>query len=492
MREIKVGLGTCGISAGGNPVFETLKNEVREKNIEIDLKETGCMGMCYEEVLVEVVDNGKSFLYSKMTSDKAKEMISKHIIDGKPIEEWIVKSEKITKEESFLKTQKRIVLRNCGVIDPGSIDEYIEHDGYKAIEKVLKEYSQEDVIDIIKDSGLRGRGGGGFSTGMKWMFANRAKSEKKFIICNADEGDPGAFMDRSVLEGDPHAILEGMMIAAFAVGADEGILYVRAEYPKAIFRLKEAIEKCKQKGLLGKNILNTGFNLDMRIKEGAGAFVCGEETALIASIEGKRGMPKLRPPFPANKGLWDEPTNINNVETFANIPWIILNGAKAYNSLGTEKSKGTKVFALAGKIKKSGLAEVPMGTTIKEIVFDIGGGIKDDKKFKAVQMGGPSGGCIPASMSDLKIDYDEINKTGAIMGSGGMVVLDETTCMVDIAKFFLTFTQNESCGKCTFCRIGTKRMLEILTRITEGNGKIEDIDLLIDLSNKIKQAIKED
>jgi len=488
MREIKVGLGTCGISAGGNPVFETLKNEVREKNIEIDLKETGCMGMCYEEVLVEVVDNGKSFLYSKMTSDKAKEMISKHIIDGNPIEEWIVKSEKITKEESFLKTQKRIVLRNCGVIDPGSIDEYIEHDGYKAIEKVLKEYSQEDVIDIIKDSGLRGRGGGGFSTGMKWMFANRAKSEKKFIICNADEGDPGAFMDRSVLEGDPHAILEGMMIAAFAVGADEGILYVRAEYPKAIFRLKEAIEKCKQKGLLGKNILNTGFNLDMRIKEGAGAFVCGEETALIASIEGKRGMPKLRPPFPANKGLWDEPTNINNVETFANIPWIILNGAKAYNSLGTEKSKGTKVFALAGKIKKSGLAEVPMGTTIKEIVFDIGGGIKNDKKFKAVQMGGPSGGCIPASMSDLKIDYDEINKTGAIMGSGGMVVLDETTCMVDIAKFFLTFTQNESCGKCTFCRIGTKRMLEILTRITEGNGKIEDIDLLIDLSNKIKNS----
>ncbi len=488
MREIKVGLGTCGISAGGNPVFETLKNEVREKNIEIDLKETGCMGMCYEEVLVEVVDNGKSFLYSKMTSDKAKEMISKHIIDGNPIEEWIVKSEKITKEESFLKTQKRIVLRNCGVIDPGSIDEYIEHDGYKAIEKVLKEYSQKDVIDIIKDSGLRGRGGGGFSTGMKWMFANRAKSEKKFIICNADEGDPGAFMDRSVLEGDPHAILEGMMIAAFAVGADEGILYVRAEYPKAIFRLKEAIEKCKQKGLLGKNILNTGFNLDMRIKEGAGAFVCGEETALIASIEGKRGMPKLRPPFPANKGLWDEPTNINNVETFANIPWIILNGAKAYNSLGTEKSKGTKVFALAGKIKKSGLAEVPMGTTIKEIVFDIGGGIKDDKKFKAVQMGGPSGGCIPASMSDLKIDYDEINKTGAIMGSGGMVVLDETTCMVDIAKFFLTFTQNESCGKCTFCRIGTKRMLEILTRITEGNGKIEDIDLLIDLSNKIKNS----
>ncbi len=488
MREIKVGLGTCGISAGGNPVFQTLKDEIEKHKITIDLKETGCMGMCYEEVLVEVVDNGKSFLYSKMTSDKAKEMISKHIIDGNPIEDWIVKSEKITKEESFLKTQKRIVLRNCGVIDPGSIDEYIEHDGYKAIEKVLKGYSQEDVIDIIKDSGLRGRGGGGFSTGMKWMFANRAKSEKKFIICNADEGDPGAFMDRSVLEGDPHAILEGMMIAAFAVGADEGILYVRAEYPKAIFRLKEAIEKCKQKGLLGKNILNTGFNLEMRIKEGAGAFVCGEETALIASIEGKRGMPKFRPPFPANKGLWDEPTNINNVETFANIPWIILNGAKAYNSLGTEKSKGTKVFALAGKIKKSGLAEVPMGMTIKEIVFDIGGGIKDDKEFKAVQMGGPSGGCIPASMSDLKIDYDEINKTGAIMGSGGMVVLDETTCMVDVAKFFLTFTQNESCGKCTFCRIGTKRMLEILTRITEGKGKIEDIDLLIDLSNKIKDS----
>ena len=488
MKVIKVGLGTCGISAGGKPVFKTLKNEITENNIDVVLKETGCMGMCYEEVLVEVVDNEKSFLYSKVTPDKAKDIISKHIIDGCPIEDWIIKSEKITKEDSFLKTQKRIVLRNCGVIDPGSIDEYIEQDGYKAIEQVLTKLSQEDVINIMKDSGLRGRGGGGFSTGMKWMFANRAKSKKKFIICNADEGDPGAFMDRSILEGDPHSVLEGMMIAAYAVGADEGILYVRAEYPKAIFRLKEAIEKCKAKGLLGNNILNTGFDLNMRIKEGAGAFVCGEETALIASIEGKRGMPKFRPPFPANKGLWDEPTNINNVETFANVPWIILNGAGSYNSLGTEKSKGTKVFALAGKIKKSGLAEVPMGMTIKEVVFDIGGGIKDDREFKAVQMGGPSGGCIPASMSDLKIDYDEINKTGAIMGSGGMVVLDETTCMVDVAKFFLTFTQNESCGKCTFCRIGTKRMLEILTRITEGNGKLEDIDQLIDLSNKIKDS----
>ncbi len=488
MREIKVGLGTCGISAGGNPVFKTLQEEIEDKKIDIILKETGCMGMCYEEVLVEVVDDEKSYLYSQVTSDKAKEIISRHIIDGNPIDDWIIRSETITKEDSFLNKQKRIVLRNCGVIDPGSIDEYIELGGYDAIKKVLNDLSQEDVINIIKDSGLRGRGGGGFSTGLKWLFAHNAKSKKKFVICNADEGDPGAFMDRSALEGDPHSILEGMMVAAYAVGADEGILYVRAEYPKAIARLKLAIMQCKEKGLLGKNILGKGFNLEMRIKEGAGAFVCGEETALIASIEGKRGMPKFRPPFPASKGLWDEPTNINNVETYANIPWIILNGASAYNSMGTEKSKGTKVFALAGKIKKSGLVEVPMGMTIKEIVFDIGGGIKDDKKFKAVQMGGPSGGCIPASMTDLKIDYDEINKTGAIMGSGGMVVLDETTCMVDVAKFFLTFTQNESCGKCTFCRIGTKRMLEILTRITEGKGKIEDIDLLIDLSNKIKDS----
>jgi len=488
MKEIKVGLGTCGISAGGTPVFEMLKSEIDKHNIDLAVKETGCMGMCYEEVLVEVIEDNESFLYSKVTPENAKKIISEHVIGGKPIEDWIIKSNTIKKEDSFLNKQKRIVLRNCGIIDPGSIDEYIEKEGYKAIEKVLSEFSQNDVINLIKESGLRGRGGGGFSTGMKWMFANKAKAGKKYIICNADEGDPGAFMDRSVLEGDPHSILEGMMIAAYAVGADEGVLYVRAEYPKAISRLKNAIKQCKENGLLGKNILNSDFDFEMRIKEGAGAFVCGEETALIASIEGKRGMPRLRPPFPANKGLWDYPTNINNVETFANVPWIILNGPKAFNSLGTEKSKGTKVFALAGKIKKSGLVEVPMGMTIKEIVFDIGGGIKEDKEFKAVQMGGPSGGCIPASMSDLKIDYDEINKTGAIMGSGGMVVLDETTCMVDVAKFFLTFTQNESCGKCTFCRIGTKRMLEILTRITEGNGKEGDIEKLIELSERIKES----
>ncbi len=488
MKEIKVGLGTCGISAGGNPVFQTLEDKIEENSVDVVLKKTGCMGMCYEEVLVEVIDDDKSFLYSKVNAERAAEIFEKHIVNDEPVSDWIIMSDTIAKEDSFVNKQKKIVLRNCGVIDPGSIDEYMDQDGYKAFEKVLKELSPEEVIEIVKESGLRGRGGGGFSTGLKWQFANRAKGEKKYVICNADEGDPGAFMDRSALEGDPHSVLEGMMIAAYAVGAEEGVLYVRAEYPQAIERLKTAIEQCNEKGILGEDIMGSGYNLQMRIKEGAGAFVCGEETALIASIEGKRGMPRIRPPFPANKGLWDYPTNINNVETYANIPWIILNGAGAYNSMGTEKSKGTKVFALAGKIKKSGLAEVPMGMTIKEIVFDIGGGIKEGKKFKAVQMGGPSGGCIPADMSDLKIDYDEINKTGAIMGSGGLVVLDETTCMVDVAKFFLTFTQNESCGKCTFCRIGTKRMLEILTRITEGKGKANDIDLLIDLSEKIKDS----
>jgi NADH:ubiquinone oxidoreductase subunit F (NADH-binding) len=337
-------------------------------------------------------------------------------------------------------------------------------------------------------SGLRGRGGGGFSTGLKWKFAHNAKGDKKYIICNADEGDPGAFMDRSALEGDPHSVLEGMMIAAYAIGADEAYIYVRAEYPLAVERLLNAIEQCEQKGFLGKKIFGSDMDFKIKLKEGAGAFVCGEETALIASIEGKRGVPRVRPPFPANKGLWGKPTNINNVETYANVPWIILNGADAFASMGTEKSKGTKVFALAGKIAKSGLAEVPMGITIDEIVNEIGGGIAGGKKFKAVQMGGPSGGCIPADMGDLKIDYDEITKTGAIMGSGGLIVLDETTCMVDLAKFFLDFTQNESCGKCTFCRIGTKRMLEILDRITMGQGREGDIQLLEELADKIKSS----
>ena len=488
MKIVKVGLGTCGISAGGQLVYNKLKEEIDAKKLDVELKETGCMGMCYEEVLVEVEDNGENYLYSKVTVDKAGKILNEHLINDKPVTEWIIKSSSINKEEAFLKNQNRIVLRNCGVIDPTSIEEYISNNGYKAVQEVLKNNSPIEVIDSIIKSGLRGRGGGGFSTGMKWKFAQQEKADKKYIICNADEGDPGAFMDRSVLEGDPHSVLEGMMIAAYAIGSSEAYIYCRAEYPLAIKRLKNAISQCEKLGYLGKNIFGSNFSFIIKIKEGAGAFVCGEETAMMASIEGKRGVPRLRPPFPANKGLWGKPTNINNVETYANVPWIMLNGWEKYAALGTEKSKGTKVFALAGKISRSGLAEVPMGMSINEIVYDLGGGIKNGKKFKAVQMGGPSGGCIPASMGDLKIDYDEIVRTGAIMGSGGLIVLDETTCMVDLARYFLNFTQNESCGKCTFCRIGTKRMLEVLERITAGQGKESDIDLLLDLANKIKNG----
>ncbi len=486
MTEIKVGLATCGISAGGELVFDELEKEIKKHDLQIELKKTGCLGMCYEEVLVEVVQNGSSWLYAQVTPDKAKKIIENHILENHPVDEWILAENGSFRDNSFFSKQKRIVLRNCGVIDPGSIDEYIGQGGFKAIQKVLKDYSPDDVIDVITKSGLRGRGGAGFPTGLKWKIVNQSKGSKKYIICNADEGDPGAFMDRSVLEGDPYSVLEGMMIAGYTIGANEAYIYIRAEYPMAVRTLITALTNCEERGYLGENILGSDFSFNIKIKEGAGAFVCGEETALIASIEGKRGLPRIRPPFPAQKGLWDYPTNINNVETFANVPWIILNGHEKYASLGTEKSKGTKVFALAGKVAHTGLVEVPMGVTINEIVFNIGGGIKNNKEFKAVQMGGPSGGCIPASMGDLIIDYDEITKTGAIMGSGGMIVLDETTCMVDMAKFFLNFTQNESCGKCTFCRIGTKRMLEILERITAGEGKENDIEQLEDLANKIK------
>jgi NADH-quinone oxidoreductase subunit F len=486
--KIKVGLGTCGISAGGRAVYSALEEEIAGHNLDVALQVTGCMGMCYDEVLVELVDKDESHLYGRVSPEMAREIINRHVINGEPVPEWIVKGKVVEETDTFFDKQDRIVLRNCGIINPESIEDYIAVGGYEGIRKATQNYTPEEVIEMVLQSGLRGRGGGGFPTGLKWRFARQAENDKKYIICNADEGDPGAFMDRSVLEGDPHSVLEGMMIAGYAIGSDEGYIYARAEYPLAIQRLKDAISQCEERGLLGAKLFGTDFNFKIRIKQGAGAFVCGEETALIASIEGKRGVPRIRPPFPANKGLWDKPTNINNVETFANVAWIILNGPEAYASRGTEKSKGTKVFALAGKIKKSGLAEVPMGMTINEVVFDVGGGIKDDRKFKAVQMGGPSGGCIPASMGDIKIDFDEINKTGAIMGSGGMIVLDETTCMVDIAKFFLTFTQNESCGKCTFCRIGTKRMLEILERITMGEGKEGDLELLEDLAHKIKAA----
>ncbi|MCZ7556443.1 MAG: NADH-quinone oxidoreductase subunit NuoF [Bacteroidia bacterium] len=487
MKTVLVGLGTCGISAGGEKVYRALQEELKEHPGAFELKETGCIGMCYREPLVEVIDgDAPGRLYAEVTPDRIGRLVEEDILGGKAIDEWLATTD--PKEQEFFDNQVRIVLRNSGIIDPGSIDEYIARQGYEALRKAVHELKPDGVIREVLASGLRGRGGGGFPTGKKWEFTRNAKGTKKYIICNADEGDPGAFMDRSVLESDPHSVLEGMMIAAYAIGADEAYIYCRAEYPKAIARLRQAISQAMTRGLLGENILDSGFNFHIRIKEGAGAFVCGEETALIASIEGRRGMPKFRPPFPAEAGLWGKPTNINNVETFANVPWIILNGGSAYAAYGTENSKGTKVFAMAGKVRRAGLVEVPMGLTIRDIIFRVCGGINEDKKFKAVQMGGPSGGCIPADMCDIGVDYQEINKTGAIMGSGGLIVMDETTCMVDVARYFLTFTQSESCGKCTFCRIGTKRMLEILERITDGNGTMEDLDNLEELSAQIKAA----
>lgn len=485
-KTVMVGLATCGISAGGEKVYEAFQKELQD-GADFILRETGCVGMCYREVLVSISNgNQENYLYGEVTPDRVKRIVTEHIQNDKPIDEWLVSGS--DREVGFFDKQVRIVLRNCGVIDPSSMQEYLQSGGYKAVEKVIKEMTPEQVIKEVQLSGLRGRGGGGFPTGKKWELTRASVSEKKYIICNADEGDPGAFMDRSVLEGDPHSVLEGMMIAGYAIGADEAYIYCRAEYPKAVARLRLAISQAKKQGLLGDNIFGSKFGFNIKVKEGAGAFVCGEETALIASIEGRRGMPRFRPPFPAQKGLWGKPTSINNVETFANIPWIILNGGAAYAAYGTDDSKGTKVFAMAGKVKRTGLVEVPMGMSINDIIFKICGGIVNDKKFKAVQMGGPSGGCIPASLGETLIDYQQINKTGAIMGSGGMVVMDETTCMVDVAKFFLTFTQSESCGKCTFCRIGTKRMLEILERITEGKGREDDLVTLDQLGEQIKIA----
>ena len=487
MKEIKVGMGTCGVSAGARQVYEALSEEITARNLPVTLKETGCIGMCYREVLVEVGEgNGDGFLYGEVTLDRAREIVEKHIIGNQPVWEWLVRGPRATQDDSFFDKQQRIVLRNCGVIDPNSIEDYQARAGYASVRRVLDEMSPEEVFETVIASGLRGRGGAGFPTGVKWRFANQSAGDIKYIICNADEGDPGAFMDRSVLEGDPHSVIEGMIIGGYAIGAHYGYIYVRAEYPMAVQRLNQAISQAEESGFLGDNILGSGFGFHIKIKEGAGAFVCGEETALIASIEGRRGTPRIRPPFPASSGLWGRPTNINNVETLANIPWIMQHGSDPFAALGTADSKGTKVFALAGKVVRGGLVEVPMGISINEIIFDICGGIRDGREFKAVQMGGPSGGCIPASMGDIRIDYAEITKTGAIMGSGGMVVMDDTTCMVDVARFFLDFTQNESCGKCVFCRIGTKRMLEILDRITNGEGREEDIDLLNDLAHRVQ------
>jgi NADH-quinone oxidoreductase subunit F len=486
--RILVGLGTCGIAAGAEETFRVILEKAASVDASCRVEKTGCIGMCYREPLVELRDaSGARYQYGNLTADKVDRLLEEHLAGGKPIEDWLVWTNNgLGTEKGFLAHQNRIVLRNCGLIDPEQIEQYLEAGGYEALKKVLGEANPEAVINEIIESGLRGRGGAGFLTGMKWRFTRLARGSAKYVICNADEGDPGAFMDRSVLESDPHSVLEGMAIAGFAIGAGDGYIYVRAEYPKAIERLTVAIRQAEERGLLGDDILGSGIGFHVKLKEGAGAFVCGEETALIASIEGRRGMPRVRPPFPASKGLWDCPTNINNVETFANVPWIILKGARAFNTLGTETSKGTKVFALAGRVKRGGLVEVPMGISIREIVYGVCGGIKEDKEFKAVQMGGPSGGCIPAVLQDTVIDYESINKTGAIMGSGGLVVMDESTCMVDVARFFLDFTQRESCGKCTFCRVGSKRMLEILTRITEGKGREGDIELLEHLAGLVK------
>ncbi len=493
MNDIKVivGLGSCGIAAGANKVYNKLLDIQESENLTFDLKKTSCIGMCYREPLVEIIDENGSYMYGDIDADKAAEIIEKHVKNHEPIKDYVVKADTFkTVDNTFTDDQVKIVLRNCGYIDPEKIEEYEAREGYEAMKNIAKNgTSRLDIIQTILDSGLRGRGGGGFPTGLKWKFANANKSDEKYIICNADEGDPGAFMDRSVLEGDPHSVIEGMIIGAYAIEASGGVIYCRAEYPLAIKRLEIAIKQARERGYIGKDIFGIkGFDLDIYIKEGAGAFVCGEETALIASIEGERGMPRRRPPFPAASGLWKQPTNINNVETLADIPWIINHGAEEFAKYGTDKSKGTKVFALAGKIKRSGLAEVPMGMTIRDVIFKIGGGIQNDKKFKAVQMGGPSGGCIPEHLLDTIVDYDSVNATGAIMGSGGMVVMDEDTCMIDVAKFFLNFTKQESCGKCTFCRIGTKRMLEILTRITEGDGKEGDIEKLEELAYQIKDS----
>ena len=489
--QVIVGLGSCGIAAGANKVYNKIKALKEVDNLDFELKQTSCVGMCYREPLVEIIDESGSYLYGGIDEKKAIDLLDQHIVNKNPIKEYVVKTDLFeTEDDSFFNGQVKIALRDCGYINPEIVEEYEARNGYKALKMIASDnLKPEIIIKTVYDSGIRGRGGGGFPTGLKWQFARNNESDEKFVICNADEGDPGAFMDRSLLEGDPHAILEGMIIGAYAIGGTDGVIYCRAEYPLAIKRLNIAIGQARKKGYLGENIMGIkGFNFDIFVKEGAGAFVCGEETALIASVEGERGMPRKRPPFPAESGLWSQPTNINNVETFANIPWIVFNGAEAYAKYGTEKSKGTKVFALTGKIKHGGLVEVPMGITIHDIIFKLGGGIQNDKQFKAVQLGGPSGGCIPDYMADTIVDYDSVNATGAIMGSGGMVVMDETTCMVDMARFFLDFTQKESCGKCTFCRIGTKRMLEILTRITEGEGQEGDIEKLELLSYQIKDS----
>ena len=486
--------GTGCTSSGSEQVANVLEKELEKAGLteEVKVVKTGCFGLCALGPIMVVYPEGS--FYSEVNADKIPEIVSEHLLKGRPVKKYLYNETveedtiKSLNETAFYKKQQRVALRNCGVIDPENIEEYIGEDGYQALGKVLTEMTPEDVIKVILDSGLRGRGGAGFPTGKKWELARVLvpDADQKYVCCNADEGDPGAFMDRSILEGDPHALIEAMTIAGYAIGATQGYVYIRAEYPIAVQRLRVAIEQAREYGLLGKNIFGTDFCFDMDIRLGAGAFVCGEETALMTSIEGKRGEPRPRPPFPAVKGLYGKPTVLNNVETYANVPRIILNGADWFKTIGTEKSSGTKVFALGGKIKNTGLVEVPMGTTLREIVEEIGGGIPGGKKFKAAQTGGPSGGCIPAEHFDIEIDYDNLLAIGSMMGSGGLIVMDETSCMVDIAKFFLEFTVEESCGKCTPCRVGTKRLYEMLEKITEGNGTLEDLDKMEELCHYIK------
>jgi NADH:ubiquinone oxidoreductase subunit F (NADH-binding)/NADH:ubiquinone oxidoreductase subunit E/Pyruvate/2-oxoacid:ferredoxin oxidoreductase delta subunit len=509
--EIRIGLGSCCIASGSSGVKEALEDTLDSSGINVDVKQVGCVGVCNQVPMMEIHKPGEDAVYyTKLKSEDVRDIIQKHFKSDSFMDRFksrfynyaenltftdIPKSsthynvnEQDTPIAEFLKGQINIATEYRGEIRPSDFEEYKSKEGFQALEKCLKEMNPDQIIDEIEKSGLKGRGGAGFPSAIKWRMVNKAKSDKKYIICNGDEGDPGAFMDRMLLESYPFRVIEGIIIGAYAVGASEGQLYIRAEYPLAVERIREGIKICRQNGILGKNILGSDFSFDLEIFEGAGAFVCGEETALIASIEGKRGIPQLRPPYPAEKGLWNQPTLINNTETFSLVPWILRNGADDFNKIGTEKSKGTKVFALAGKINRGGLIEVPMGITIRQIVEEIGGGIADGKKFKAVQIGGPSGGCIPADMADTTIDFDSLKEVGAMMGSGGLIVLDESDCMVDIARYFLSFTQEESCGRCTFCRIGTRRMLEILDKIKSGKGKLEDLDLLEKLAINTKKG----
>jgi NADH-quinone oxidoreductase subunit F len=483
---LRIGVSTCGLAAGAEATRSAIESYVQRRQLPVTVQRTGCLGACHREPLVEVMVERTSTLYGPVTPERVAPLLDQHFGGGGRgvAKDWVVSRQQDKADYPFLGRQVKVTTQLCGVIDPYSLDDYLAHDGYQALRTALSMPSGK-IIEIIKDAHLRGRGGAGYPTGLKWEITQQQAGQPKFIICNADEGDPGAFMDRTMIEGDPHRLLEGMLIAARAIGASKGYIYVRAEYPLAVRALRHAIKQAKAYGVIGANILGSGMDFEFVIKEGAGAFVCGEETALIHSIEGKRGMPRMRPPYPSEQGLWGQATNINNVETYASVPSIILNGPGWFAGMGTERSGGSKAFALTGAIKNSGLVEVPIGMSLRELIFDIGGGCNDNHTFKAVQLGGPSGGCVPPDLLDTHIDYEDLKATGAIMGSGGMVVVDETTCMVDFARYFLTFTQHESCGKCLPCRVGTRKMLNLLTRITRGQGTLEDIDRLIGLCDTV-------